>query len=91
MSYRPVIGLFNMGGWEWLVVALVALILFGNRLPQVARSLARSLVQFKKGLSDAEEEIRQAGNPQDGDSPYVKPSEKQTDADDQKPDDTAQS
>jgi len=40
-----------------LVVGLLALLLFGNRLPSVMRSLGRSVVEFKKGVSGIEEEI----------------------------------
>ena len=35
---------------EVIVVALVALLLFGNRLPTVMRSLGQSVTEFKKGL-----------------------------------------
>jgi sec-independent protein translocase protein TatA len=31
------------------------LLLFGNRLPSVMRSMGRSVVEFKKGISDANE------------------------------------
>lgn len=39
------------GGIEWVVIGLVALLLFGKRLPGVARSLGQSLNEFKSGLS----------------------------------------
>ncbi len=35
---------------EMIVVALVALLLFGNRLPSVMRSLGQSVTEFKKGM-----------------------------------------
>jgi len=50
----------QLGLTEILVVAAVGLLLFGSRLPQVGRSLGRSIVQFKKGLRDVEEEIEEA-------------------------------
>jgi len=40
-----------------IVVGIIALLLFGNRLPSVMRSLGRSVVEFKKGVSGLEEEI----------------------------------
>jgi sec-independent protein translocase protein TatA len=43
---------------EMLVVGIVAVILFGNRLPEVARSLGRSLNEFKKGMQDFEQEVK---------------------------------
>ncbi len=43
------------GPLELLVVVLVILLLFGNRLPGVMRSLGRGIVEFKKGLSGTEE------------------------------------
>ncbi|MGQ9505849.1 MAG: twin-arginine translocase TatA/TatE family subunit [Thermogutta sp.] len=44
--------MFAPGWMEMLVIALVILLLFGNRLPSVMRSLGRGVVEFKKGLSD---------------------------------------
>ena len=39
------------------IFALVAFLLFGNRLPSAMRSLGRSVVEFKKGVAGVEEEI----------------------------------
>lgn len=43
--------------WHMLFFGVVALILFGNRLPEAARSLGRAVNEFKRGLKDVEEEI----------------------------------
>ena len=43
----------------WAVVGIIALLLFGNRLPSVMRSLGRSVVEFKKGVSGIEEEVNE--------------------------------
>lgn len=39
-------------GPEWLIIAFIALLLFGNRLPSVARSMGRGITEFKRGLKD---------------------------------------
>jgi sec-independent protein translocase protein TatA len=39
----------------WIVILIVALLLFGKRLPEVARGLGRSLNEFKKGLNEAQQ------------------------------------
>lgn len=45
------------GGTEWIIILIVALLLFGRRLPEVMRSLGRSVTEFKKGMSDLTDEI----------------------------------
>lgn len=47
-------------GPELIVVGFVALLIFGNRLPSVMRSLGKSVTEFKKGVAGIEEEIDQA-------------------------------
>ncbi len=47
----------NLGPTELLVVAFVALLIFGNRLPSVMRSLGKSVTEFKKGVSGIEDDI----------------------------------
>jgi sec-independent protein translocase protein TatA len=51
----PVPAFFGMpGGVEVVVFLAIVLLLFGNRLPGAMRSLGRSVVEFKKGANDAE-------------------------------------
>ena len=42
---------------QLVIIALIAFLLFGNRLPSVMRSLGRSVTEFKKGVAGIEEEI----------------------------------
>jgi sec-independent protein translocase protein TatA len=45
------------GGWEWVILLVLGLLVFGRRLPEVGRSLGRGIVEFKKGIRGIEEEI----------------------------------
>jgi sec-independent protein translocase protein TatA len=46
---------FNIGGSELLVILVIILVLFGGKkLPDLARSLGRSLGEFKKGREEGE-------------------------------------
>ena len=51
---------FFSGPAAYIVVALIAFLLFGNRLPSVMRSLGRSVVEFKKGVAGIEDDIEEA-------------------------------
>ena len=44
----------------YIVIAGLAFLLFGNRLPSVMRSLGRSVVEFKKGVAGIEDDIDDA-------------------------------
>jgi sec-independent protein translocase protein TatA len=48
----------NIGFPELLVVLIILLLLFGAaRLPQIAKSLGKSLGEFKKGMREGREEL----------------------------------
>lgn len=49
--------MFNLGFQEILIIGILAVILFGRRLPEVARSLGQSYHQFKRGLNDLKREM----------------------------------
>src|SRR5688572_8759062 len=43
---------------EWIIIGAIGLLIFGKRLPEVGRSLGKGIVEFKKGLSGVEDEVR---------------------------------
>ena len=47
--------MFGMGHWELLVVLLVVLLLFGKRIPAIARGIGGSIFSFKRGLHSGDE------------------------------------
>src|SRR3954468_18951260 len=49
-------------GAEWIVIAVVGLLLFGKRLPEVGKSLGKGIVEFKKGLKGIEEDVDEGVN-----------------------------
>ncbi len=46
------------GGMEWLLIALVILLLFGGKkIPELAKGLGSGIKNFKKAVKDDEDEI----------------------------------
>lgn len=45
---------------ELLVILVIAVILFGRRLPEIARGMGKSLSEFKKGVKEAKDEVEKA-------------------------------
>lgn len=55
------------GGTEWIIILIVALLIFGPRLPSVMRSLGKSLTEFKKGMKGVEDDIKNVDEEPKGD------------------------
>lgn len=43
-----------LGTWEIVAILVVVLLLFGHRLPGMARSLGSGITEFKRGLKDGQ-------------------------------------
>lgn len=50
-------------GFEWVVIGLLGVLLFGKRLPEVGKSVGQMIVNFKKGMREAQDEISNADAP----------------------------
>lgn len=74
--------MFSM--WHIIVILVVALLLFGNRLPEVARSMGRAINEFKKGVREVKDDVEEAVD--DGDKPRTKlksPADRELENDDE--------
>ena len=45
------------GGWEWIVILAVIILLFGgSKLPQLAKAIGQSKRAFREGIEEGERE-----------------------------------
>ena len=56
------------GPFEMIVILIVAVLIFGRRLPEIARNMGKSVSEFKKGIKEAGkakdeiiDDVREAG------------------------------
>ncbi|MDE6109755.1 MAG: twin-arginine translocase TatA/TatE family subunit [Muribaculaceae bacterium] len=48
----------NLRGWEWIIILLVVLLLFGGKkIPELMRGLGKGVHSFKQGVEEAKREI----------------------------------
>lgn len=47
--------MFTPGPLQLIIVLAIVLLLFGNRLPSLARSFGQSITEFKKGVKEVED------------------------------------
>jgi len=56
--------MFRLGGWEWIIVLVIVLILFGpGRIGKIAGELGRGIKSFREGLSGGQKD-EEAQNPE---------------------------
>jgi sec-independent protein translocase protein TatA len=58
--------------YDLIIVAIIALLLFGNRLPSVMRSLGQGVTEFKKGMEGVPEDESKKSDPKKLDDQAVK-------------------
>ena len=60
MCIRDRLG-FLPSGSEWIIIALVILLLFGGKkIPELMRGLGKGVKSFKDGVNEAKDEINKA-------------------------------
>jgi sec-independent protein translocase protein TatA len=47
----------GLGTQEILLLVLLGVLLFGRKLPDIGRSLGKTMVEFKKGMKGIEDEV----------------------------------
>ena len=54
MDHHPaiVLGIGMPHGFEWIVILVAMLLIFGKRLPEIMRGLGGSVKEFKKGMDE---------------------------------------
>lgn len=53
----PTLAIWSPGPMEMVVILLIALLLFGRRLPEVGKSLGKGIVEFRRGLKGVTDDI----------------------------------
>ncbi len=44
--------MFGIGIWELLIVLGIVVLIFGTRLPSIARAMGKSITEFKHGMHE---------------------------------------
>ena len=53
--------MFGLGFQEIILLLLLGVLLFGRKLPDIGRSLGKTVTEFKKGVNGMEDEIQGGG------------------------------
>ena len=52
-----------IGMWEWVIIALVVLLLFGGKkIPELMKGVGKGVKSFKDGMKGVEDEINDVKN-----------------------------
>ena len=59
---EPYMLAWTPGPLELVLILGVGLLVFGRRLPDIARSVGKSVVEFKRGLNDVKDDVNTSGS-----------------------------
>ena len=62
---QNIVAFWSPGPLELIVILIIAVLLFGRRLPEIARGMGKSLMEFKKGVKEAKDEVTKAADAAD--------------------------
>ena len=47
-------------GWEWVIIALVVLLLFGGKkIPELMKGLGKGVKNFKEGMHEVDSDVKE--------------------------------
>ncbi|MDB5311933.1 MAG: twin arginine translocase protein [Gemmataceae bacterium] len=73
--------MFGLGGQEILLLLVLGVLLFGRKLPELGRSVGKTMVEFKKGMKGIEDEVSESAQTRAAIEPEpVKPPQRVTPA-----------
>lgn len=59
MILNGILGFFNLGTGEVILIVAIILLLFGGRkIPELMRGLGKGVKSFKQGMNEIEDEIK---------------------------------
>jgi sec-independent protein translocase protein TatA len=67
-TVNSILGFWTPGPMEMIFILAVLVLLFGRRLPEIARNIGKSLTEFKKGIKDSQDEFTKTIEDADKDS-----------------------
>jgi sec-independent protein translocase protein TatA len=68
----------SIGGTELIVLLVLGILLFGRKLPDIGRSLGKTVTEFKKGVKGLEDEVETTSSSRQVEPEPVRPPQRLT-------------